>query len=302
MPPRPACPSCRGGGVPAAAAAAAAARRRHVLETWTSGAPPAGSGPSPASPPGPPRMTPPRGRPRWLLGSARVRLAGCASRCLTLRERHMPSSLLPPPCHLPHTVCAVYPTPPEVRARVLRACPAPPEPDPSRPGRAPPIHCCAPRVYHTGHSPREPSPLPHCPAARVPCPARQPPRCRCSAAASRGGGARRRGRAVRSGRRAGPRRSSGGRRGVGRARGWRARALQAKREWRFCMRAHMLAYVRSMHRARTEPSLDAPLLCTSARAPPAPTHPRASRPAWTAPPSAEQRAAVCARRHPQGFW
>ena len=26
--------------------------------------------------------------------------------------------------------------------------------------RAPPIHCGAPRVYHTGHSPREPSPLP----------------------------------------------------------------------------------------------------------------------------------------------
>ena len=115
-----ACASWRGGGVPAAAAAAA--RRRHVLETWTSGAPPAGSGPSPASPPGPPRMTPPRGRPSWLLGSARVRLAGCASRCLTLRERHMPSSLLPPPCHLPHTVCAVCPTPPEVHARVFRAC------------------------------------------------------------------------------------------------------------------------------------------------------------------------------------
>jgi hypothetical protein len=80
----------------------------------------------------------------------------------------MPSSLLPAPCHLPHTVCAVCPTPPEVRARVFRACPAPPEPDPSRPCRAPPIHCGAPRVYHTGQPStayplRRPTCLPHWP-------------------------------------------------------------------------------------------------------------------------------------------
>ena len=72
------------------------------------------------------------------------------------------------PTCLPHTVCAVCPTPPEVRARVFRACPAPPEPDPSRPCRAPPIHCGAPRVYHTGQPStayplRRPTCLPHWP-------------------------------------------------------------------------------------------------------------------------------------------
>jgi hypothetical protein len=193
---------------------------------------------------------------------------------------------MPPAAY--HTVCAVCPRPPEVRARVLRAWVAPAERDPSRPCRAPPIHCGGPRV------PDWSSPTQTVPDKALKAP---PP-----IHGGVGGGARRRrGREVRS-REAvgGGAAATGGGEVVGLVVCARARALRAKREWRCGMRAHMLAYAAS-RADRAIPRRTAAVHERACATRPDP-HPHASRPACNAPPSAglwqAARGGVGTRRRP----